>query len=186
MRPIRITVTSITIIFGLCSVLLASILSGKTRKKYFWGYRKNLCARILNGFILFITFLLTISWLGIACLTFIPLYGLFYVYFVVCSNRYATASGSFVNILNEITQHAHGAGEKPTHFKLADICLPSVRAYRDYFTLSIVTTASCVVVLVGLICLMIAQGANHAHVYNDRARYEVAQNGDQEIEETKM
>jgi hypothetical protein len=33
---------------------------------------------------------------------------------------------------------------------------------------------------------MIAQGANHAHIYNDRARYEVAQNGDQEIEETKM
>ncbi len=33
---------------------------------------------------------------------------------------------------------------------------------------------------------MIAQGANHAHIYNDRSRYEVAQNGDQEIEETKM
>lgn len=43
----------ITFIFGLCSVLLASILSGKTRKKYFWGYRKNLCARILNGFVSF-------------------------------------------------------------------------------------------------------------------------------------
>jgi hypothetical protein len=42
---------TITIVFGLCSVLLASILSGKTRKKYFWGYRKNLCARILNGFV---------------------------------------------------------------------------------------------------------------------------------------
>lgn len=40
-----------TFVFGLSSVLLASILSGKTRKKYFWGYRKNLCARILNGFV---------------------------------------------------------------------------------------------------------------------------------------
>ncbi|CAF0936260.1 unnamed protein product [Adineta ricciae] len=174
---------AITIIFGLSSVLLASVLSGKTRKKYFWGYRKNLCARILNGFVLFITFLLTITWLGITCLTFIPLYGLFYVYFVVCSGRYATAGGSFVNILNEINQHVHGDNEKPTLFKLADVCLPS---YREYFTLSIVTTASCLVILIGLIFLMIAQGANHAYVYNDRARYEVAQNGDQEIEETKM
>ena len=42
---------AITFLFGLCSVLLASVLSGKTRKKYFWGYRKNLCARILNGFV---------------------------------------------------------------------------------------------------------------------------------------
>lgn len=42
---------AITFVFGLFSVLLASILSGKTRKKYFWGYRKNLCARILNGFV---------------------------------------------------------------------------------------------------------------------------------------
>lgn len=33
---------------------------------------------------------------------------------------------------------------------------------------------------------MIAQGANHAHIFNDRARYEVAQQGDQDIEETKM
>jgi hypothetical protein len=33
---------------------------------------------------------------------------------------------------------------------------------------------------------MIAQGANHAHIYNDRSRYEVAQSGDQDIEETKM
>ncbi|CAF3598621.1 unnamed protein product [Adineta steineri] len=195
---------AITIVFGLCSVLLASILSGKTRKKYFWGYRKNLCARILNGFVLFITFLLTISWLSIACLTFIPLYGLFYVYFVVCSNRYGTAGGSFVNILNEINQHAHRSDEKPAHFKLADICQPSMRlkdqpekgisivdielepSYREYFSLSIVTTASCVVVIISLIFLMIAQGANHAHIYNDRTRYEVAQNGDQEIEETKM
>jgi len=37
-----------------------------------------------------------------------------------------------------------------------------------------------------LIFLMIAQGANHAHIYNDRSRYEVAQNAEQEIEETKM
>jgi len=174
---------AITFIFGLCSVLLASILSGKTRKKYFWGYRKNLCARILNGFVLFITFLLTISWLGIACLTFIPLYGLFYVYFVVCSNRYGTAGGSFVNILNDINQHAHRLDEKPAQFKLSDICQPS---YRDYFSLSIVTTASCVIIIISLIFLMIAQGANHAHIYNDRSRYEVAQNADQEIEETKM
>ena len=33
---------------------------------------------------------------------------------------------------------------------------------------------------------MIAQGANHAHIYNDRARYEVGANADQDIEETKM
>lgn len=149
-----------TFVFGLSSVLLASILSGKTRKKYFWGYRKNLCARILNGFVrrlveqcskrfyseifrqvLFITFLLTISWLGVACLTFVPLYGLFYVYFVVCSKRYGTAGGSFVNseylqiesqlsfdvialVLNEINQHAHPLEQKPALFKLADICHP--------------------------------------------------------------
>jgi hypothetical protein len=50
----RLTIGSgvaITFIFGLCSVFLASILTGKTRKKYFWGYRKNLCARFLNGFV---------------------------------------------------------------------------------------------------------------------------------------
>ncbi|CAF1673363.1 unnamed protein product [Rotaria magnacalcarata] len=174
---------AITFVFGICTVLLASVVSGKTRKKYFWGYRKNLCARILNGFVLFITFLLTISWLGIACLTFIPLYGLLYIFFVVCSNRYGTAGGSFVSILNEINQHAHRLEEKPVAFKLADVCQPS---YRDYFSLSILTTASCVVIIVSLIFLMIAQGANHAHIYNDRSRYEVAQNGDQEIEETKM
>ncbi|CAF3173361.1 unnamed protein product [Rotaria socialis] len=194
----------ITFVFGICTVLLASVLSGKTRKKYFWGSRKNLCARILNGFVLFITFLLTISWLGIACLTFIPLYGLLYIFFVVCSNRYGTAGGSFVSILNEINQHAHRLEEKPVAFKLADVCQPSIRledqsekgisiididlkpSYRDYFSLSILTTASCVVIIVSLIFLMIAQGANHAHIYNDRSRYEVAQNGDQEIEETKM
>lgn len=172
-----------TFVFGLCSVLLASILSGKTRKKYFWGSRKNLCARILNGFVLFITFLLTISWFGVACLTFIPLYGLLYVYFVVCSNRYGTAGGSFVNILNEINQHAHPNDDKPSAFKLSDICQPS---YRDYFSLSIVTTASCIIIIISLIFLMIAQGANHAHIVNDRSRYEVAPNADQEIEETKM
>ena len=33
---------------------------------------------------------------------------------------------------------------------------------------------------------MIAQGANHAHIYNDRSRYEVAPHSDQDIEETKM
>ena len=27
-------------------------------------------------------------------------------------------------VLNEINQHAHGDHEKPSHFKLADICLP--------------------------------------------------------------
>jgi len=155
----------------------------KHEKKYFWGYRKNLCARILNGFFLLITFILTMAWLGITYLTLIPFYGLLYVNFVVCNNRYGTAGGSFVNILNEINQHAHRLDEKPAHFKLADICQPS---YRDYFTLSIVTTASCFVIIISLIFLMIAQGANHAHVLNDQVRYDVAQSGDQEIEETKM
>lgn len=42
---------SVTFLFGLCSVLLASAVSGKSRKKNFWGYRKNICARILNGFV---------------------------------------------------------------------------------------------------------------------------------------
>ena len=89
------------------------------------------------------TFLFTMSWLGIACLTLIPFYGLLYVYFVVCNNRYGTAGGSFVNsesfvdsdvlysssvllcvVLNEINQHAHRFDEKPAHFKLPDICLP--------------------------------------------------------------
>jgi hypothetical protein len=33
---------------------------------------------------------------------------------------------------------------------------------------------------------MIAQGANHAHIHNDRTRYELTQNSDQDIEDTKM
>jgi hypothetical protein len=33
---------------------------------------------------------------------------------------------------------------------------------------------------------MIAQGANHAHICNDRVRYEVTHHGEQDIEETKM
>ena len=101
----------------------------------------------INSFqVLFITFLLTLSWFGIACFTFIPLYGLFYVYFVVCNNRYGTAGGSFVNskslksqsrletdssqsifhflVLNEINQHAHPNNDKPSAFKLSDICQP--------------------------------------------------------------
>ena len=41
----------VTFIFGICLVLLASVVSGKSRKKNFWGYRKNICARILNGFV---------------------------------------------------------------------------------------------------------------------------------------
>ena len=41
----------ITFLFGLCSVFLASVLSGKSSKKNFWSYRKNICARILNGFV---------------------------------------------------------------------------------------------------------------------------------------
>lgn len=41
----------ITFLFGLCSVFLASILSGKSSQKNFWSYRKNICARILNGFV---------------------------------------------------------------------------------------------------------------------------------------
>jgi len=134
-------------------------------------------------FFLLITFLLTISWFAIACLTFIPFYGLLYIYFVVCNNQYGTAGGSFVNILNEINQHAHRLDEKPAHFKLADICQPS---YRDYFSLSIITTASSILVIISLIFIMIAQGANHAHIYNDRTRYELAQNSDQDIEDTKM
>lgn len=43
----------VTFLFGLCSVFLASILSGKSSKKNFWSYRKNICARILNGFVSF-------------------------------------------------------------------------------------------------------------------------------------
>lgn len=42
---------AVTFLFGLCSLLLASGVSGKSRKKNFWGYRKNICARILNGFV---------------------------------------------------------------------------------------------------------------------------------------
>ena len=42
---------TVTFVFGLCTVLLASVVSGKSRKKNFWGYRKNICARILNGFV---------------------------------------------------------------------------------------------------------------------------------------
>lgn len=41
----------ITFLFGLCAVFLASILSGKSGEKNFWSYRKNICARILNGFV---------------------------------------------------------------------------------------------------------------------------------------
>ncbi|CAF0992293.1 unnamed protein product [Rotaria sordida] len=173
----------ITFLFGLCSVFLASVITGKSSQKHFWGYKKNICARILNGFFLLITFFLTISWFGITCLTFIPLYGFLYIYFVVCNNRYGTAGGSFVNILNEINQHAHRLDEKPAHFKLSDICQPS---YRDYFSLSIVTTVSSILVILSLIFLMIAQGANHAHIHNDRNRYELAHNSDQDIEDTKM
>lgn len=33
---------------------------------------------------------------------------------------------------------------------------------------------------------MIAQGANHAHIHGGRNRYELAQNSDQDIEDTKM
>lgn len=33
---------------------------------------------------------------------------------------------------------------------------------------------------------MIAQGANHAHIHNDRTRYELAQHSDQDIEDTRM
>ncbi len=33
---------------------------------------------------------------------------------------------------------------------------------------------------------MIAQGANHAHIHNDRTHYELTQNSDQDIEDTKM
>jgi hypothetical protein len=43
----------ITFLFGLCSVFLASVLSGKSSKKNFWSYKKNICARILNGFVSF-------------------------------------------------------------------------------------------------------------------------------------
>lgn len=42
---------SVTFLFGLCSILLASVVTGKSRKKAFWGYRKNICAKILNGFV---------------------------------------------------------------------------------------------------------------------------------------
>jgi hypothetical protein len=42
---------AVTFLFGLCSVFLASLLSGQSRKKNFWSYRKNICARILNGFV---------------------------------------------------------------------------------------------------------------------------------------
>ncbi|CAF1025262.1 unnamed protein product [Adineta ricciae] len=182
----RLTVgcgVTITFLFGLCSVFLASVFSGKASRKNFWSYRKNICARILNGFFLLITFLLTISWIAIACLTFLPFYGLFYVYFVVCSNRYATAGGSFVNILNEINQYAHRFDDKPAHFKLADVCQPS---YRDYFSLSIVTTASSILIIISLIFIMIAQGANHAHIHSERSHYELTHSSDHDIEDTKM
>lgn len=34
--------------------------------------------------------------------------------------------------------------------------------------------------------MMIAQGANHAHISYDRKRYELAQHSDQDMEDTKM
>ena len=33
---------------------------------------------------------------------------------------------------------------------------------------------------------MIAQGSNHAHIHNDRNRYELTENNDRDIEDTKM
>lgn len=42
---------TVTFLFGLCSVFLASVFSGKATRKNFWSYRKNICARLLNGFV---------------------------------------------------------------------------------------------------------------------------------------
>ncbi|CAF0891357.1 unnamed protein product [Didymodactylos carnosus] len=145
-----------TCLLGLFTVLLATMLSGKTRKKYFWGHKKNVCATILNGFFLFITFLTTLGWLSITCVTIIPLYALLYNDFIVC--RKEAKSTNFLHLLNEISHELH-QNDKHKSFTIFDLCTP--------------------------IFLMISMGANHAHIINDQVRYEVTQNGE-DIEETKM